>query len=354
MTTQELLQRARAAKWDIAAADTAAKNRALLAMAKALEEHSGDILAANRLDLEAARGTISQVMLDRLALSPDRISGMAAGLREVAELPDPVGAVLSWVERPNGLVIEKTAVPMGVIAIIYESRPNVTSDAAALALKAGSACVLRGGKEAHRSAAAITDALREGLAAAGLSPDVLQLVEDTSRTSANELMAARGLVDLLIPRGGAGLIRACVDNATVPVIETGTGICHVYVDAYADLDMALDIVENAKCSRPSVCNAAEVCLVHREVAREFLPKLKDRLEHNRFGHPVQLRLDPEAAKIIDGTPAGPPTLTPNFWTTSWPSRWWTAWRRLWATSPPTPPATPRPLSPATRERPTPS
>ena len=188
MTTQELLQRARAAKWDIAAADTAAKNRALLAMAKALEEHSGDILAANRLDLEAARGTISQVMLDRLALSPDRISGMAAGLREVAELPDPVGAVLSWVERPNGLVIEKTAVPMGVIAIIYESRPNVTSDAAALALKAGSACVLRGGKEAHRSAAAITDALREGLAAAGLSPDVLQLVEDTSRTSANELM----------------------------------------------------------------------------------------------------------------------------------------------------------------------
>ncbi|MCI9294264.1 MAG: glutamate-5-semialdehyde dehydrogenase [Lawsonibacter sp.] len=312
MTTQELLQRARAAKWDIAAADTAAKNRALLAMAKALEEHSGDILAANRLDLEAARGTISEVMLDRLALSPDRISGMAAGLREVAELPDPVGAVLSRVERPNGLVIEKTAVPMGVIAIIYESRPNVTSDAAALALKAGSACVLRGGKEAHRSAAAITDALREGLAAAGLSPDVLQLVEDTSRTSANELMAARGLVDLLIPRGGAGLIRACVDNAAVPVLETGTGICHVYVDAFADLDMALDIVENAKCSRPSVCNAAEVCLVHREVAREFLPKLKDRLEHNRFGHPVQLRLDPEAAKIIDGTPAGPTDFDTEF------------------------------------------
>ncbi len=312
MTTQELLQRARAAKWDIAAADTAAKNRALLAMAKALEEHSGDILAANRLDLEAARRTISEVMLDRLALSPDRISGMAAGLREVAELPDPVGAVLSRVERPNGLVIEKTAVPMGVIAIIYESRPNVTSDAAALALKAGSACVLRGGKEAHRSAAAITDALREGLAAAGLSPDVLQLVEDTSRTSANELMAARGLVDLLIPRGGAGLIRACVDNAAVPVLETGTGICHVYVDAFADLDMALDIVENAKCSRPSVCNAAEVCLVHREVAGEFLPKLKDRLEHNRFGHPVQLRLDPEAAKIIDDTPAGPTDFDTEF------------------------------------------
>ena len=164
-------------------------------------------------------------------------------------------------ERPNGLAIEKTAVPMGVIAIIYESRPNVTSDAAALALKAGSACVLRGGKEAHRSAAAIVAALKEGLAAVGLSPDVLQLVEDTSRASANELMSARGLVDLLIPRGGAGLIRACVDNAAVPVLETGTGICHIYVDRWADLDMALDIVENAKCSRPSVCNAAEVCLV---------------------------------------------------------------------------------------------
>ena len=223
MTTQELLQKARAAKWDMAAADTATKNRALLAMADALEARCDDILAANALDLKAARGTISEVMLDRLALSPDRIAGMAAGLREVAELPDPVGAVLSRVERPNGLVIEKTAVPMGVIAIIYESRPNVTSDAAALALKAGSACVLRGGKEAHRSAAAIVAALKEGLSTAGLNPDALQLVEDTSRASANELMAARGLVDLLIPRGGAGLIRACVDNAAVPVLETGTG-----------------------------------------------------------------------------------------------------------------------------------
>ena len=312
MTTQELLQKARAAKWDMAAADTATKNRALLAMADALEARCDDILAANALDLEAARGTISEVMLDRLALSPDRIAGMAAGLREVAELPDPVGAVLSRVERPNGLVIEKTAVPMGVIAIIYESRPNVTSDAAALALKAGSACVLRGGKEAHRSAAAIVAALKEGLSTAGLSPDALQLVVDTSRASANELMAARGLVDLLIPRGGAGLIRACVDNAAVPVLETGTGICHVYVDRWADQDMALDILENAKCSRPSVCNAAEVCLVHRDVAREFLPKLKDRLEHNRFGHPVQLRLDPEAAKIIDGTPAGPADFDTEF------------------------------------------
>ena len=312
MTTQELLQKANAAKRSMALADSKTKNQALLAMAKALEEHSGDILAANALDLESARGAISEVMLDRLALSPDRISGMAAGLREVAGLPDPVGAVLSRVERPNGLVIEKTAVPMGVIAIIYESRPNVTSDAAALALKAGSACVLRGGKEAHRSAAAIVAALKEGLSTAGLSPDALQLVVDTSRASANELMAARGLVDLLIPRGGAGLIRACVDNAAVPVLETGTGICHVYVDRWADQDMALDILENAKCSRPSVCNAAEVCLVHRDVAGEFLPKLKERLEHNRFGHPVQLRLDPEAAKIIDGTPAGPADFDTEF------------------------------------------
>ena len=312
MTTQELLQNAKAAKGRMALADTRTKNQALLAMADALEAHSADILAANALDLEAAKGTVSEVMLDRLALSSDRIAGMAAGLREVAELPDPVGAVLSRVERPNGLVIEKTAVPMGVIAIIYESRPNVTSDAAALALKAGSACVLRGGKEAHRSAAAIVAALKEGLSAAGLPHDALQLVEDTTRTSANELMQARGLVDLLIPRGGAGLIRACVDNAAVPVLETGTGICHIYVDRDADQDMALDIIENAKCSRPSVCNAAEVCLVHRDVAGEFLPKLKDRLAHNRFSHPVELRLDPEAAKIIDGTPAGPADFDTEF------------------------------------------
>ena len=312
MTTQELLQNAKAAKGRMALADTRTKNQALLAMADALEAHSADILAANALDLEAAKGTVSEVMLDRLALSSDRIAGMAAGLREVAELPDPVGAVLSRVERPNGLVIEKTAVPMGVIAIIYESRPNVTSDAAALALKAGSACVLRGGKEAHRSAAAIVAALKEGLSAAGLPHDALQLVEDTTRASANELMQARGLVDLLIPRGGAGLIRACVDNAAVPVLETGTGICHIYVDRDADQDMALDIIENAKCSRPSVCNAAEVCLVHRDVAGEFLPKLKDRLAHNRFSHPVELRLDPEAANIIDGTPAGPADFDTEF------------------------------------------
>ena len=307
MTTQELLARARQARGAMALADTQTKDRALLAMAEELEADTAPILAANALDLEGARGRISEVMLDRLALSPDRIAGMAKGIREVAALPDPVGAVLSRVERPNGLVIEKTAVPMGVIAIIYESRPNVTSDAAALALKAGSACVLRCGKEAHRSAAAIVSALCRGLSRAGLPQEALCLVEDTTRASAHELMTASGYVDLLIPRGGAGLIRACVDNATVPVIETGTGICHIYVDQWADQGMALDILENAKCSRPSVCNAEEVCLVHSAIAGQFLPRLAQRLGPDRAAkglHPVDLRLDKRAASIISGTPAG--------------------------------------------------
>ena len=306
MTTLELLEKARASKGAMSLADTETKNNALLAMADALMEHQQAILTANQADLEAARGTVSEVMLDRLALSPERIAGMAQGIREVAALPDPVGAVLQRVERPSGIVVEKTAVPMGVIAIIYESRPNVTSDAAALALKAGSACVLRGGKEAHRSAAAIVEALKEGLQRAGLPADALQLVEDTTRASANELMTASGYVDLLIPRGGAGLIRACVDNATVPVIETGTGICHVYVDGQADQAMALDILENAKCSRPSVCNACEVCLVDETIAGEFLPKLQKRLTQDRAErglHPVELRLDEAAQAIISGTPA---------------------------------------------------
>ena len=315
MTTQELLLQAKFAKSALALADAEAKNRALLAMADALEKRTEQILAANALDLDAAKGTVSDVMLDRLALSEERISGMARGVRDVAALPDPVGRVLRREERPNGLVIEKTAVPMGVIAIIYESRPNVTSDAAALAIKAGSACVLRCGREAHRSAAAIADALREGLAAAGLPQGAVALVEDTSRQSANELMTASGLVDLLIPRGGAGLIRACVENATVPVIETGTGICHIYVDRDADPDMALDIVENAKCSRPSVCNAAEVCLVHQEIASRFLPRLKRRLTDGRAarGLPtVELRLDERAAELIEGVAAGPDDFDTEF------------------------------------------
>ena len=307
MTTKELLRRAKTAKAAMAAADTQTKNNALEAMADALLAAQPDILAANALDLAAAKGSVSDVMLDRLALSPERVAGMAEGMRQVAALPDPVGQVLRRVERGNGLVIERTAVPMGVIAIIYESRPNVTSDAAALALKAGSACVLRGGKEAHRSAAAIVSALKAGLERAGLPADALGLVEDTSRESANELMTASGCVDLLIPRGGAGLIRACVDNATVPVIETGTGICHIYVDAASDEDMALDIVTNAKCSRPSVCNAAEVCLVHKDIAPQFLPRLHQRLVDERVAAgqiPVQLRLDKGAAAIIEGEVAG--------------------------------------------------
>ncbi len=315
MTTQELLQRAKSAKGAMALADTETKDRALRAMADALADNTQSILTANALDMIEAKGTVSPVMLDRLALNEERIFAMAQGIRDVAALPDPVGAVLRREARPNGLVIDKTAVPMGVIAIIYESRPNVTSDAAALALKAGSCCVLRCGKQAHRSAAAIVAALRQGLGAAGLPQDALGLVEDATRQSAHELMTASGLVDLLIPRGGAGLIRACVDNATVPVIETGTGICHIYVDRDADLDMALDIVENAKCSRPSVCNAAEVCMVHRDIAGAFLPRLKQRLVDGRAARglpPVELRLDGAAAQIIAGTPAGPDDFDTEF------------------------------------------
>ena len=315
MTTREILQAAKAARPALQGADTQQKNAALLAMADALEAQTAEILAANAQDMEAARGTISEVMLDRLALTKDRIAGMAEGVRQVAALPDPVGRVLRTVERPNGLVIRKVAVPMGVVAIIYESRPNVTSDAAALAVKAGSACVLRCGKEAHRSAAAIVEALRSGLQQAGLPRELVSLVEDTSRQSATELMTAVGLVDLLIPRGGAGLIRSCVENATVNVIETGTGICHVYVDKDADLDMALSIVENAKTSRPSVCNADEVLLVHSAVAADFLPRLRQRLVDDRTAAgkpPVELRLDSRAAAIILGTPAGPEDFDTEF------------------------------------------
>ncbi len=307
MTTLDILKSARSAAPTLRGVDTATKNAALNAMADALIAGQDGILAANAIDMEAAKGRISDVMLDRLMLNADRVAGMARGIREVAALPDPVGAVISHVERPNGLIIERTRVPMGVIAIIYESRPNVTSDAAALTLKAGSACVLRGGKEAFHSALAIVEALREGLEKVGLDPDLVQLVRDTTRQSASDLMTAVGYVDLLIPRGGAGLIRAVTENAKVPCIQTGTGICHVYVDAAADLDMALDIIENAKTSRPSVCNAEEVCLVHRDVAAEFLPRLRERLVDGRAANgliPVELRLDGEAAAIIPGTPAG--------------------------------------------------
>ena len=304
MTTHEILVAAKAAAPLVATLSTDTKNRALHAMADALLSHSTAILQANEADLEAARGTLPEVMLDRLALTQPRIEAMADGIRQVAALPDPVGRVLEHTDTETGLHIDKVSVPMGVTAMIYESRPNVTSDAAVLAFKSGNACVLRGGKEAFRSSAAIVKALREGLAACGLCEDLIQLVQDTSRNSATELMTAVGLVDLLIPRGGAGLIRACVENATVNCIETGTGICHIYVDAAADLEKAVKVLENAKTSRPSVCNAAEVCLVHRDVAASFLPMMHRKLCRDRLSAPVELRLDSRAAEIIEGVPAG--------------------------------------------------
>ena len=307
MTTQELLKTVKAAAPALAEATTAQKNQALLAMAAALEANCDEILEANRRDVAAAQGHIAPVMIDRLALSRQRVLDMAEGVRQVAALPDPVGRVRRQVVRPNGMTIDQVGVAMGVVAIIYESRPNVTSDAAALALKAGSACVLRGGKEAFASSKAIVSAMQAGLETAGLPAELIGLVEDTTRNSATELMQAVGLVDLLIPRGGAGLIRAVTENAKVPCIQTGTGICHVYVDKAADLDMALRIVENAKTSRPSVCNAEEVLLVHEAVAAEFLPRLKTRLVDDRAADgkvPVELRLCPKAAEIIPGEAAG--------------------------------------------------
>lgn len=306
MTTLEQMQAAKAVAPLLACADTQLKNRALLAMAQALLDRTADILSANAVDMAKAQGQISTVMLDRLALNESRIAAMAEGIRQVAALPDPVGEVLATERRPNGLVIEKTAVALGVIAIIYESRPNVTSDAAALCVKSGNACILRGGKEAYHSASAITSAMQEGLASVGLPAQLVQLIQDTSRNSANELMQGVGYIDLLIPRGGAGLIRACTENAKVPCIQTGTGICHIYVDRAADLKMALRIIENAKTSRPSVCNAAEVCLVHRQIASEFLPMLKQALVTQRAAEgktPVEFRADEEAVQYL-GIPAG--------------------------------------------------
>ena len=294
-----MLENARAVKGQIACLTEQQKNDGLFAMADALLAAQAAILEANAQDLEAAKGTVSDVMLDRLSLSPARIAAMAEGIRQVATLPDPVGRVLEETLRADGLKIQKVSVPMGVIAIIYESRPNVTSDAAALALKSGNVCILRGGKEAFRSANAIVRALREGLKKVGIPENAVNLVQDTSRESATALMTANGYVDLLIPRGGAGLIQACVRTATVSCIETGTGICHVYVEKTADLSMAVNIVENAKTSRPSVCNAEEVLLVDRAIAGKFLPMLQQRI-----GDRVEFRLDPEAAAIIPGKRAG--------------------------------------------------
>ncbi len=302
----KMLQAAKAAKAEIAKLTTAQKNAALEAMADALLAHSQRILDANALDMAGAADSVSTVMLDRLRLTPQRIEGMAKGIRDVVRLPDPVGHILDEHRREDGLVIRKVSVPIGVIAIIYESRPNVTSDAAALALKSGNVCILRGGKEAFRSACAIVDALRDGLRTAGITENAINLVMDTSRDSATALMTAQGYVDILIPRGGAGLINACVQQATVPCIATGTGICHVYVDRSADLSMALRIIENAKTSRPSVCNAEEVLLVHRDAAPLLLPMLYEKLvrERREAGlEPVELRLDEAAMSIIPGTAA---------------------------------------------------
>ena len=307
MTTLELCKKTRAARASLASADRAAKDALLLSMADSLLAAAPEILEANAQDMAAARGHITDVMLDRLYLDEKRLAAMADGVRAIAALPDHTGRVLAEVRRPNSLVIQKVQVPLGLVAIIYESRPNVTSDAAALALKSGNTCILRSGKEAHRTACAIVAALKRGVAAAGGDPDILNIVEDTTHQSAADIMTAKGVVDLLIPRGGAGLIRACVAGATVPCIETGTGICHVYVDADADLDKALDIVENAKASRPSVCNAEEELLGHSAVAAAFLPRLQRRLVTDRAAAdktPVELRLDRRAAAIIPGKPAG--------------------------------------------------
>ena len=306
MTTLELLQNAAAVKPTLAEASEELKNKALTEMSNALKEHTAEILSANAEDIKNASETIGSVMLDRLTLTSGRIAAMADAILDVVKLPDPVGKVLEKIERQNGLKISKITVPLGVLGIIYESRPNVTSDAAALSVKSGNVCVLRGGKEAINSNIAIVNALKKGLEKAGLPEACVSLVTDTSRQSATELMTAVGLVDLLIPRGGAGLIRACVENAKVPCVETGTGICHIYVDEHADLSKALDIIDNAKTSRPSVCNAAEVMLVHKNVAKYLLPRLKSRLvdERKTAGKPpVELRIDTVAASFIEGTPA---------------------------------------------------
>lgn len=306
-TTQEILKTAKEASKKISLLTTQMKNDALTAMADEIEAETNLIMEANNADVEDAREKLNSVMIDRLSLSPERIKGMADGIRDVVKLPDPAGKILKTVIRPNGLVIKKVSVAMGVVAMIYESRPNVTSDAAALSLKSGNVCVLRSGKEAIRSSTAIVKAMKNGLKKVELSEDLINLIEDTSRNSANELMTAVGYVDLLIPRGGAGLIASCVANAKIPCIQTGTGICHVFVDESADFDMALNIIENAKTSRPSVCNAEEVLLVHKSIAEKFLPALKKRLvsDRERDGKvPVELRLCERSAKIIDGTPAG--------------------------------------------------
>lgn len=315
MKTCDIIRNAVGAKKCLSQLSSEQKNSALLAMALAIEEQAEQILAENAKDMEASKGRISDVKLDRLLLTNSRIQGMADGIRDVVHLPDPVGRIITERTTADGLELKKISVPLGVIAIIYESRPNVTSDAAALCLKSGNVCILRGGKEAYCSSHAIVKAMQDGLKKEGLPAELINIIDDIGHESALELMQAKGMVDLLIPRGGAGLIRNCLENASVPCIETGTGICTVYVDASADQDMALRIIENAKTQRPSVCNAEEICLVSREIAKDFLPKLKMMLVDDRKATgavPVELRLSEEAAAIIDGTPASPTDFDTEF------------------------------------------
>ena len=315
MKTCDIIRNAVGAKKCLSQLSSEQKNNALLAMALAIEEQAEQILAENAKDMEAAKGKISDVKLDRLLLTNSRIQGMADGIRDVVHLPDPVGRIITERTTADGLELKKISVPLGVIAIIYESRPNVTSDAAALCLKSGNVCILRGGKEAYCSSHAIVKAMQDGLKKEGLPAELISIIDDIGHESALELMQAKGMVDLLIPRGGAGLIRNCLENASVPCIETGTGICTVYVDASADQDTALRIIENAKTQRPSVCNAEEICLVNRDIAKEFLPKLKTMLVDDRKAAgavPVELRLSEEAAAIIDGTPASPTDFDTEF------------------------------------------
>ena len=307
MTTKQILENAKKAKATAVMLNSETKNKILLCMADALVKNCDAILDANKTDLENAKGKISEVMTDRLMLNQSRILAMAEGIKEVTRLSDPVGRVLDTVVRPNGLKINKVSCPMGVVAVIYESRPNVTSDAAALIIKSGNVCVLRGGKEAYNSSKAIVCALKEGILNAGENPDLVNIIDDTSRESATELMTAEGYVDLLIPRGGAGLIKACVENASVPCIQTGTGICHIYVDEFANLDMSLEILYNAKTSRPSVCNACEVVLVNKKIKDEFLPMVYKKLYEERKNNglePVKFYCDEESVDALCGIPAG--------------------------------------------------
>lgn len=304
MTELEIMgAAAKAAGRALAIAGTQKKNDALEAIRQALLSNKARILAANAADIaEAEKAGIKRAFLDRLLLTEARIDGVAKGVAELIVLPDPIGEVLSMSDTPSGLTIGKKRVPLGVIGIIYEARPNVTVDAAALCLKSGNACILRGGKEAIRSNTELVNIMRDALVSSGLPADCVCLVEDVTRESARELMALREYLSVLIPRGGAGLIKSVVENASVPVIETGSGNCHVYVDDSADLDMAARIVENAKCSRPSVCNAIETLLVHEAVAEKFLPLVLPRLQR----YNVELRCDEKALKIL-GSVAVPAT-----------------------------------------------